>query len=410
MSTLQVVSVVLFAAAGFGLLAGLIQLLLVIRFTRRPEALKPSRAGISILKPLCGVDDDLAENIRQFATLRYPNYELILGVKDARDAAHAVALEAVRRWPDRVRLVLQRGEPGLNPKVNQLCTLLQEARKEIVLVSDSNCQPPEGYLEEIASHFTDPAVACTSNPIIGIGEQRLGSLLDNFHLGSFIAMGVISAKESIGQDIVVGKSMALRRTELDAMGGFYTARNHLAEDYVIGQKLSQMGKRVVLCRRPVVQMSQRRTYREFLSRQMRWSIIHRTAIAPTTYLGQGLMMAAVPIAFLGLLAFPSRLTLVGFAAAWALKTVMDFVAIRLYRPRAWGLMTPLYGLLKDASIFAAWTNGIIRRTVMWRGNRLRVEHGSLLRAPAGAPPPALAAVPAEPSWPEGQRRDDRTAA
>jgi ceramide glucosyltransferase len=410
MSVLLVISAILFATAAIGVIAGLVQMILVVRFFRRPEERKPAKVGISILKPLCGVDDDLEANIRQFATFRYPDYELILGVKDPKDPAYAVAQDAVRRWPDRVRLVLQRGEPGLNPKVNQLCTLLQEARKEIVLVSDSNCRAPEGYLEEIASHFADPDVACTSNPIIGTGEEKLGSLLDNFHMASFIAPGVISAKESIGQDIVVGKSMALRRKDLDAMGGFHVARNHLAEDYVIGQKLSQMGKRVVLCRRPVLQVSQRRTYRDFLSRQMRWSIIHRTAIAPWTYLGQGAMMAAVPFAFLGLLASPSRLTLVGFAATWALKTAMDTVALRLHRPAAYGLKTPLYGLLKDFSIFVAWANGIVRRTVVWRGTRLRVEHGSLLRPPAGAPSPALAAIPAEPSWTEARRQGDRTAA
>lgn len=81
-----------------------------------------------MLKPLCGLDDDLHRNLRSFARLRYPAYEVLLGVKDARDPALLVALEAARRWPRVFRVVLQRGAPGLNRKVNQLITLSAAAR------------------------------------------------------------------------------------------------------------------------------------------------------------------------------------------------------------------------------------------------------------------------------------------
>ncbi|HZN94325.1 MAG TPA: glycosyltransferase, partial [Myxococcales bacterium] len=260
---------------------------------------------------------------------------------------------------------------------------------------------------------SDPEVACTSNPIIGIGEEKLGSTLDHLYLASVVTTGMVAAKV-MGQDIVVGKSMALRRTDLERMGGFHAARNHLAEDYVLGRKISEIGKKVRICRLPVYQVSQKRSYGEFLNRHRRWAIIHRTAIAPSTYLGQG-MMNALPWALLALLCNPSRPTLLAFAACWAVKAMLDVGALRLHRP-AFGLRTPLLVLLKDLSIFSAWCNGVFRRTVVWRGNRLRVEHGSLLRPPADlaeeaspdlAPRPALAAA----SWAKPPRRDsDRTAA
>lgn len=369
----------LLLVAAVGLIADAVQLGITwFSFRRRPIS-GPNRIGISILKPLCGTDDDLAENLRQFATLPYPNYELILGVKDAMDPAYAVGRDAEKRWPGKVKLVIQRGEPGLNPKVNQLCTMVQYATRPIVLVSDSNCRVPDGYLEEIGAIFeTDPTVACTSNPIVGIGEEKLGSALDNFYLASVIAPGVVAAKAT-GRDIVVGKSMALRRTDLEKMGGFHAARNHLAEDYVLGKKVSELNKKVRICQLPVYQVSQKKTWTDFLARHRRWAIIHRTAIAPITYVGQ-CMMNPLPLAALALLAYPHRVTLVSFAACWALKTLIDWGAIRIHRP-AFGLMTPFYVLLKDFGIFMAWCNGVLRRTVVWRGTRLRVEHGSLLRPP-----------------------------
>ncbi|HEY8208288.1 MAG TPA: glycosyltransferase, partial [Myxococcaceae bacterium] len=326
---------------------------------------------------------------------------------------------AVKRWPQKVKLVLQRGEPGLNPKVNQLCTMVEHATKEIILVSDSNVRVPDGYLEEIASIFdADPDVACVSNPIIGIGEQKLGSALDNLYLATVVTTGVVAAKFA-GRDIVVGKSMALRRADLDRMGGFFSARNHLAEDYVLGTKCAEIGKKVRVCRRPVYQVSQKKTYGEFLQRHRRWAIIHRTAIAPITYVGQA-VMNPLPLAGLALLLHPSRPTLMAFAGTWALKSAIDWTAIRLHRP-AFGLLTPFYVLAKDCSIFLAWCNGVFRRTVVWRGNRLRVEHGSLLCAPEALPPaPALLPAELSPAAParlhaaawakKVSRESDRTAA
>ena len=43
----------------------------------------PGFPGISILKPLCGLDEELWENLSSFAALDYPAYEVLLGVKSS---------------------------------------------------------------------------------------------------------------------------------------------------------------------------------------------------------------------------------------------------------------------------------------------------------------------------------------
>jgi hypothetical protein len=156
---MPVASLVLLAAASVGLVALAVQLVHVLRHHREPSppcSRVGARPGISILKPLCGVDDDLEANLEQFAALGYPSYEVILGVKDMKDPAYAMARKAVARWPDVMRLVLQEGEPGLNPKVNQLITLASEARHDLWVISGSNVRVAPGYLDEIADGFADP--------------------------------------------------------------------------------------------------------------------------------------------------------------------------------------------------------------------------------------------------------------
>ncbi len=375
-------STVLLIAACIGLLVLTVQFALVLR--HRGEAPSPARAGsarpgISILKPLCGVDDDLEANLAQFAALDYAGaYEVVLGVKDARDLAFAVARAAVARWPHVMRLEVQEGAPGRNPKVNQLITLADRARHGLLVISDSNTRVAPGYLEEIARAFEDPDVGCVTHPVSGVGERTFGALLDNLHLSASAAAGMIAAKRAANQDIVVGKSMALRREDVDALGGFFSVKDVLAEDFVIGQWVTRkLGRRVVVARTPVFNVSLRKSVLSFFQRYLRWSVIHRTAVSPGTYFAQALLNPT-PLALLGALLAPSEESAALCLVVALGKVAVDLSTVRALRPQplTWDAVPAVFA--KDALLFAAWTYALFSRTVNWRGTRLRVSRGSRL--------------------------------
>jgi ceramide glucosyltransferase len=104
-------SMAAFSAAGIGLLLVGLQAWSLRRHLWGPRCAAGSPGGISILKPLCGVDDGLERSLELFATLDHPRYEVLLGVKSRSDAAWPVASAAAARWPGRFRVVVQRGEP-----------------------------------------------------------------------------------------------------------------------------------------------------------------------------------------------------------------------------------------------------------------------------------------------------------
>ncbi len=206
-------------------------------------------------------------------------------MRDAADPAWPVALAAARRWPGRFRVVVQRGEPGWNPKVNQLVTLAREARHEILVVSDSNVRVGRGYLAEIAAHHEVPEVGLVTHPIVGVGERCLGSLFENLHLAGSIGPGVVGAKRLAGRDLVIGKSMALRRRDLAALGGFESAKDVLAEDYLIGVRVSrELRKRVALASNPVENVSQGRRLGDFAGSYLRWAVMQRQIAGTWAYL------------------------------------------------------------------------------------------------------------------------------
>jgi ceramide glucosyltransferase len=367
----------LLAAAGFA--AVVLQAVVVRRYLRGRHATPGGSAGISILKPLCGLDDGLAESLDAFARMAYPRYELVLGVRDTADAAYPLALACARAHPDRVRLVLQRGEPGLNPKVNQLVTLAAEARYELLVVSDSNVRVSPDYLDDVSAAFADPQVGCLTHPVAGTGHHTPGSLLDNLHLAAGIGAAQIAAKCVSGKDLVVGKSMAMRKGDLDALGGFAAFKDYLAEDYVFGRRITaELGKRVVISRSPILNYSRRKTVGDFTRRYARWSVIHRTAVQPHTYLAEALINP-LPLAALACLAHPAAAPVSALAALAGLKAAIDLSTAAALAPGVFRARNAWAVWLKDGILFATWVRGLACRTILWRGNRLRVGAGSRLR-------------------------------
>jgi ceramide glucosyltransferase len=386
----------LLAAAALGTMILLAQLAALRRHFRAPAPTPRARPGISVLKPLCGVDDDLERNLLCFAALDWPEYEVLLGVRGPDDDACPVARRLEARFPGRFRLVFQRGEPGLNPKVNQLVTLSHAARHPLLVVSDSNVRVEPGYLAEIAALLEDPAVGLVSHAIVGVGERRLGSLFDALHLAGSVAPGVVAAQLLAGQDIVVGKSMAFRREDLAALGGFEAAKDVLAEDFVLGRMVSRvLGKRVALGRRPIQNVSVSRGVGDFLSRYGRWAVLHRTVTGRAVHLSQA-CLNPVLLGAAALLAEPGAATLAAFGGLCAAKAAIDGACGRVLRPGGFALRQLACVPAKDLVYAAAWARGLVRSSVLWRGNRIRVLDGTRIEsvgARAHPDAPAFQAAP-----------------
>jgi len=371
-----IVSAMLFAAAMLGLVLLALQCIVLRRHLRGPVRAPARTPPISILKPLCGLDDRLAENLASFATLAYPEYEVLLGLRSAEDPALGEAREAARRWPGRFRIVLQRGEPGHNPKVNQLVTLARVARHDLLVVSDSNVQVEPGYLAGIAAALEDEAVGLVTHPISGVGEVRLGSVLDHLHLAGSIAPGVVAAKRLAGRDIVVGKSMALRRRDLDALGGFEAVKDVLAEDYVLGVMVGEiLGKRVAVGQVPIHDVSERRTVGDFAARYRRWSVLQRQAVGPFVYSAQALLNPVL-MACVAAAVERTPLALGLLAGTCAAKIAVDGASARALREGGFPLRQLALVPAKDLVVGGAWLYGLFRRDVAWRGTRLVVRRGT----------------------------------
>lgn len=344
--------------------------------TERCDALP----AISVLKPLKGLDDDLYDNLVSFAHQDYPSFEIIFGCEDPKDPALAVARRVQAENP-RVSIKVVSGAPafGVNPKVTNLAHMQHEARHAWLLVSDSNVRAGATYLKRMAAELADPKVALVHSVLVGTNERSLGAALENLHLASFVVSAVCGAHAIADRPCVIGKSMLMRRSALEGLGGLWSVKDVLAEDYLLGEAFARAGHTVALSVAPLQTITAERTVDAFAERHLRWGQMRRW-IAPHFYAAESLMNPLPWAVLAGGAALALDVSPMPYVAAVLTKVLIDAALFRKLRGSAmpWRYL-PLVPL-KDCMVFGLWLVGAIKRTIVWRGNVMRISHGSTLTA------------------------------
>jgi ceramide glucosyltransferase len=344
---------------------------------RRPS--KQMRPAISLLKPLKGSEDELAENLRSFFRLDYEGpIEVVFATTDADDPALPVARAVAAEFPNTpVKFVLSDAAFGLNPKVANLQGAIAAATHDLVLQSDANVSVTREYLSRVVDELISEKASLLSSVVVGRGERSFGAAMENLQLSAFIAPATIAALRIARVTCVIGKTMLFRRSELDESGGLSLFRNHLAEDFLLGEAYEKAGKRVLLSPTVVMNINVDAPVSRFFGRHTRW-LQMRAVIHIGAYIAD-LFANPVAIAFVALVASGlSAYAWIYFGIIAAIKLGVDAVLVRVTRKEPMRFPYMFVGTIKDLLMGGIWLYGIFARDIEWRGTKLRLGKRSEL--------------------------------
>lgn len=372
---------VLWGAASFRRLA----------MAQKASAIAAPLPGVSILKPLRGVDAHMYAGFVSHCQQTYTGpYELLFAVSSLDDPAVAEVTRLRVEYPNvSIQLVHCTERLGTNGKLSSLTQMLPHARYEHVIVNDSDILVSPQYLVRVMSAFADQGSTRTGSgearrrvglvtvPYVGHAERTFFSIIEALGISTDFIPGVLAARSlEGGLRFGLGSTLATTKSALVSIGGFDVLVDQLADDYELGERLHHAGYRVELVPEVVGTAVGAYTFRGFFDHQLRWARSTRDS-RRLGYLG---------LAFTYVLPWAILTVLASGLALWSISLLSLALLARVLVALTVGV-----GLLGDGQVlryilllpirdffglfFWAWSYA--GDVVVWRGERFRLRRGSL---------------------------------
>ncbi|GAA5830219.1 hypothetical protein JCM11251_001272 [Rhodosporidiobolus azoricus] len=334
------------------------------RYSRSPTSEQPpapldpqSAPGVSILRPLRGLDCNLYENLEASFLQDYPRFEIIFSVAEEGDAAIPIVEELQRKYPKvESKLIVGQEIVGVNPKINNLIRPYREARFDLLWVIDSNVLTNPETLSRSVPLFTPsspsakPIGLVHHLPFAIYPDTLLGSRIEQVYLCSTHAKMYLAINQVQVASCVTGKSCLYRKSDLVRAAvkkqergalpppppgyqdepGLASFGMYLGEDNEIGTAIwEELGMRhamgTELAGNAVGSMSLQKYFR----RRVRWIRVRKYMVLASTLvepLTEGVLSGVLgSLAFSHLFSLPTWLFLPAHLFAWF------YLEITLYR-------------------------------------------------------------------------------
>jgi ceramide glucosyltransferase len=374
--TLGVASLVL--AAAYTLLA----LVAVLVWGRRKvTGAAVKLPAVTVLKPLCGAEPGLYENLRTFCRQDYPEYQIVFGLGDEADPALAVVARLVAEFPTLpIDVVIDPRQHGHNRKISGLINMLEHARHDVLVMADSDTSVGPDYLTSVTAPLLDRKVGLVTCLYHGEPTRPVWSRLGAMYINEWYMPSVLLAWLFGHENYVSGQTLCVRRETLQAIGGLLTIANHLADDYQLGQLVRRLGLRIVLSTYMLKAEHHEPTLESLVTHELRW-MRTLSVLAPWSFRFI-FFTFSLPLAVLGLLLVVPETYFATIALPLFQVTVVARLALhlvhRLRDKRA--LFADLWLLpARDLLICWVWCRTFFTSRFTWRGSDFHVGADGIMR-------------------------------
>ena len=346
----------------------------IVRFRRSALGEAPSARKfppISLVRPLCGIDNFAADTLRSTFDLDYPRCEILFCVASEKDPVVPLVEALMAERPEAgAKLLVGDEKVSSNPKLNNVLKGWRAARHDWIVIADSNVLMPRDYIDRLfASWRADTGLV--ASPPIGCRPQGVWAELECAFLNAYQARWQYLA-DSLGFGFAQGKTMLWRRPDLERAGDIPALAREVAEDAASTKVVRGAGLKVRLVDRPFPQPLGYRSAADVWRRQMRWARLRRASFL-SYFLPEALSGGVLPMIALALVAaavgLPPVLSVTAFAIAWYGGEMLLAAAAGWHL----SLLYPLYGLARDLLLPVLFVGALHGDDFVWRGNEMQVE-------------------------------------
>lgn len=362
------------AWVGILVLMGLASAILSLLATRRhfanqlSPALPQPAPKVSLLKPVEGTGPNTYEAFASFCRLEYPgDVEIIIGTVRRDDPVVAIVRQLQTEFPARkIQLVIAELK-GTNRKTSIMEAMWRQASGQFLFFSDADVAAPKNYLQQLVPRLAQPGVGCLTCLPRGIEARTVGGKMIALHYGFNYLPQWMLAQQTTGIHWAIGHTMAVPRTVLEKIGGFNNFLNHLADDYELGHRASQLGLRVIVPPLLLDCVVSAESFGEAFTRMQRWK---RTIRRSRGAQFPGVIIT-YPVFWALILALLQPLAWWSWSALLAVVMIRWLLASRLQpvvkMPDwlwSWWLL-PVVDIVEGITFFGAYFG----RTIFWAGRR-----------------------------------------
>jgi ceramide glucosyltransferase len=333
---------------------------------------------VSNIKPVRGIDPDAYENFASLCRQDYPEYEIVFCVGSEDDPAVPVIQQVARDFPERsIRIIYGSGRSGSNDKVAKLARLVQEAKHNVLVISDSDVRVKSDYIRSVIAPLQQPEVGAVTCLYVSAKDTNLAENLQSIGMVSDFFPGIRVARELDGVKFALGTTIATTKDHLHEFGGYESLENRPADDLLVGRLIAEQGHKIELLPYAVETVPDYRSMSELWHKRLRWIVVMRH-MRPWGHIGL-IFTFGLPWALTAILAHPTLAVTAGYFGAYLLlRFIMTWmVAIWGLKDHAVWNKLPLI-LLWDAVAFTIWVASFFRTSIRWRDGQYYIRNGTLV--------------------------------
>lgn len=199
-----------------------------------------ARPFVSIVIAARNEETNLPRCLSSVMSQTYPSelFEVIVVNDGSTDGTETVCKKFANEY-NNFRFINAVQEATIRGKANALASGIEEAKGDVILITDADCEVPQTWIEETAKRY-EPSVGLVGGITLPTNHDWFTGIQT---LDWAFTLGMAAATAALGhQHGSIGNNLSFRKKAYDDVGGYRNLKFSVTEDYTIVQAIIRTAK------------------------------------------------------------------------------------------------------------------------------------------------------------------------